>query len=52
LQLTNVSISFYRREDTKVDLKAMRWETFELIHLVQDRERWRAVVIMVVNMWK
>jgi hypothetical protein len=29
LQLTNKSISFYRREYTKINLKAMRWENFK-----------------------
>jgi hypothetical protein len=33
----------------KMDLKDMGWGGVELIHLAQDRDRWRAVVNAVMN---
>jgi hypothetical protein len=33
-----------------MDLREIGWEGMELIHLAQDRNRWRAVVNAVMNL--
>jgi hypothetical protein len=33
-----------------MDLREIGWEGVEWIHLVQDREQWRALVNMVMNL--
>jgi hypothetical protein len=41
----------HRREDgIKMNLRETGWEGVEWIHLVQDRDRWRAVVNAVMNL--
>jgi hypothetical protein len=37
--------------DIKGDLKGIRWEGVNWVHLAQDRGKWRAVVNMVMNLW-
>jgi hypothetical protein len=34
-----------------VDLKEMRWEDMDWIHLAEDRDKWQAVVNIVINIW-
>jgi hypothetical protein len=34
-----------------MDLREIGWGSVEWIHLAQDRDRWRAVVNMVMNLW-
>jgi hypothetical protein len=36
---------------SKVDLQEMEWEGVEWIHLAQDRDKKRAVVNTVMNLW-
>jgi hypothetical protein len=33
----------------KIDLREIGWEAVDLIHLVQDRDWWRALVYTVMN---
>jgi hypothetical protein len=33
-----------------MDLREIRWEDVDCIHLAEDREQWRAVVNMVMNL--
>jgi hypothetical protein len=41
-----------RREDNiKMDLREVRWGGVDWIDLAQDRDRWRAVVYTVMNLW-
>jgi hypothetical protein len=35
----------------KMDLREIGWEGVEWINLAQDRDRWRAVVSAVMNLW-
>jgi hypothetical protein len=35
----------------RMDLREIGWESVEWIQLAQDRNRWRAVVNMVMNLW-
>jgi hypothetical protein len=42
----------HRCEDNiKIDLKEIRWEGIDWIHLAQDRNLWWALVNMTVNLW-
>jgi hypothetical protein len=34
-----------------MDLREIRWEVLEWIHLIQDRDQWRALVNMVIKLW-
>jgi hypothetical protein len=41
-----------RREDNiKMDLRQIGWGGADWIDLAQDRDRWRAVVNTVMNLW-
>jgi hypothetical protein len=41
----------HRWEDgIKMDLREIGWEGVESIHLAQDRDHWRAVVNVVMNL--
>jgi hypothetical protein len=41
-----------RREDNiKMDLREIGFVDVDWIHLAQDRDRWRALVNMVINLW-
>jgi hypothetical protein len=33
----------------KMDIREIGWGSVEFIHLAQDRDRWRTVVIAVMN---
>jgi hypothetical protein len=35
----------------KMDLREIGWEGVEWIHLAQGRDRWRAAVNAVMNLW-
>jgi hypothetical protein len=37
-------------DDIKMDLRKVRWEVVDWIHLAQDRDWWQAVVNMVMNL--
>jgi hypothetical protein len=34
-----------------MDLRVIVWEDVDWIHLAQDRDQWRALVNMVMNLW-
>jgi len=34
-----------------VDLREIRWEGVDWMHLAQDRDQWRAVVNTVMKLW-
>jgi hypothetical protein len=38
-------------KNIKVDLREIGWEDVDWIHMAQDRDRWRAVVNTVMNLW-
>jgi hypothetical protein len=38
-----------RWEDIRMDLKEIRWEDVDWIHLAQDRDQWGALVNKVMN---
>jgi hypothetical protein len=43
------------QDNTKIDLRVIRWGGMQLINLVQDRERWRALVnleMISMKYWK
>ena len=41
-----------RWEDTfKMDLKEVGWGRMDWIDVAQDRERWRTLVNVVMNLW-
>jgi hypothetical protein len=37
-------------EDTGMDIREIEWEGTEWMHLAQDKDRWRALVNMVINL--
>jgi hypothetical protein len=39
------------KENIKVDLREVGWRGMDWIDLVQDRDRWRALVNTVMNLW-
>jgi hypothetical protein len=40
-----------RWEDSiRTDVREMRWEVADWVHLAQDRDKWRAVVNTVTNL--
>jgi hypothetical protein len=41
-----------RREDKiRIDIQEVEWRGKDWIDLAQDRDRWRAVVKVVMNLW-
>jgi hypothetical protein len=38
-------------DNIKMDLKEIGWGGMDWISLAQDREQWRALVNMVMNLW-
>jgi hypothetical protein len=34
-----------------MNLKDTRWEGMDWIHLAQDRDKWQALVNMIMNLW-
>jgi hypothetical protein len=34
-----------------MDIREIRWGGMDWIHLAQDRDQWRALVNMVINLW-
>jgi hypothetical protein len=37
-------------DNIKIDLREIEWDRMEWIELTQDRDKWRALVITVVNL--
>jgi hypothetical protein len=35
----------------KMDLRDIGWDDMDWIELAQDRDQWRALVSMVMNLW-
>jgi hypothetical protein len=40
-----------REDNIRIDLQEIKWEGFDKINLAQNRDKWRAVVNMVINLW-
>jgi GH43 family beta-xylosidase len=38
-------------DNIKIDLREIEWDGMDWIDLVQDRDQWRALVNMVMNLW-
>jgi hypothetical protein len=38
-------------DDIKMDLQEVGWGDMDWIDMAQDRDRWRAVVSAVMNLW-
>jgi hypothetical protein len=38
-------------DNFKMDLREIGWEDMKWIDLAQDRDQWRAVVNMIINLW-
>jgi hypothetical protein len=38
-------------DNIKMDLREVGWEGKDWIELAQDRDRWRALVNVVMNLW-
>jgi hypothetical protein len=38
-------------DNIKMDLREVGWEGIDWIDLAQDRDRWRALVYTVMNLW-
>jgi hypothetical protein len=34
-----------------MDVREIGWKSVDLMHLAQDREKWQALVDMVINLW-
>jgi hypothetical protein len=34
-----------------MDLREIKWEDVDWMHLAQDRDQWKAIVNMVMNLW-
>jgi hypothetical protein len=43
--------SFASEDGIRMDLREIDWGVVDWIRLAQDRDRWRAVVNAVVNLW-
>jgi hypothetical protein len=39
------------KDNIKMDLKGTEWKGMEMIHLVQDKNNFRAVVNTKINFW-
>jgi hypothetical protein len=53
IQMAVTSLGRFRhRQDNniKMELKEIAWQTVNLIHLVEDRDQWRALVNTVMNL--
>jgi hypothetical protein len=37
--------------DIKMDLREIGWDGMDWINVAQDRDQWRALVNMVMNLW-
>jgi len=49
---TSLGRARHRWEDnTKMDHQEVGWEGMDWIDLAQDRDRWRALVNVVMNLW-
>jgi hypothetical protein len=39
------------RDNIKMDIKEIRCEGVDLIHLTQDRDQWQPFVNIIINIW-
>jgi hypothetical protein len=39
------------KDNIRMDTREIGWEGVDWIHLAQDRDQWRSVVNMVMNLW-
>jgi hypothetical protein len=39
------------KDNIRMDLEKIGWESVDWIHLSQDRDQWRALVNTVMNLW-
>jgi hypothetical protein len=37
--------------DIKMDLREIGWDGVDWINLAEDRDQWRALVNIVINLW-
>jgi hypothetical protein len=38
-------------DNIKMDLREIKWDGVDWIDLAQDRDQWRALLSMVMNLW-
>jgi hypothetical protein len=38
-------------DNIKMDLREIRWEGVDQIHMAQDRDQWQGVVDVLMNLW-
>jgi hypothetical protein len=43
--------SYIWNDNIKMDVEEMRWETRDWVHLAQDNDKWRALMVTLKNFW-
>jgi hypothetical protein len=38
-------------DNIKMDLRAIEWSSINMMDVAQERDQWRALVNMVMNLW-
>jgi hypothetical protein len=46
-----VRLMHRRKDSVSMGLKKIGWEIVGWIHLAEDRDQWRAVLNMIMNLW-